>query len=79
MLPQPGQDLEQRAVSLQSASDGLKIGPEVMPADSVTLSDGHGRENAAGPFWVGSGSWALACQGTQMALIGVASTGPRAG
>jgi hypothetical protein len=46
MLPQPGQDLEQRLVSIQPADDGLKIGPEVMPVSSVTLSDGHGRENA---------------------------------
>ena len=33
----------------------------------------------AGPFWVGAGSWALARQGTQIALIRVASTGPRPG
>ena len=46
MLPQPDQDLEQRPVSLQPADDGLRAGPEVMPASSVTLSDGHGRENA---------------------------------
>jgi len=49
MLPQPGQDLEQRAVSLQPAGDGLRVGPEVMPVSSVTLSDGHGRENARRP------------------------------
>jgi hypothetical protein len=76
MLPQPDQDLEQRAVSLQPADDGLRVGPEVMPVSNVTLSDEHGRENARGPFWAGS---ALACQGTQIALIRVASTGPRAG
>ena len=46
MLPQPDQDLEQRAVSLQPADGGLRVGPEVMPVSSVTLSDGHGRENA---------------------------------
>ena len=33
-------------MSLQPADDGLRIGPEVMPVSSVTLSDGHGRENA---------------------------------
>ena len=49
MLPQPDQDLEQRAVSLQPADDGLRVGPEVMPVSSVTLSDGHGRENARRP------------------------------
>ena len=49
MLPQPGQDLEQRAVSLQPAGDGLRAGPEVMPVSRVTLSDGHGRENARRP------------------------------
>jgi hypothetical protein len=49
MLPQPDQDLEQRAVSLRSADDGWKVGPEVMPVSSVTLSDGHGRENARRP------------------------------
>ena len=79
MLPQPDQDLEQRAVSLQPAEDGLRVGPEVMPVSSVTLSDGHGRENARGSFCAGSGSSALARQGTQIALIRVASTGPRAG
>ena len=46
MLPQPGQDLEQRAVSLQPADDGLRIGPEVMSVSSVMLTDGRGRENA---------------------------------
>jgi hypothetical protein len=40
MLPQLDQDGEQRPVSLQPADDGLKIGPEVMPVSSVTLSDG---------------------------------------
>ena len=45
MLPQPGQDLEQRAVSPQPADDGLRIGPAVMPTSSVTLSDRHGRMN----------------------------------
>jgi hypothetical protein len=49
MLPQPDQDLEQRAASLQPADDGLRVGPEVMPVSSVTLSDGHGRENARRP------------------------------
>ena len=55
MLPQAGQDLEQQAVSLQPAGDGLRAGPEVMPVSSVTLSDGHGRENARRPVlgWLG--------------------------
>ncbi len=79
MLPQLDQDLEQRAVSLQPADDGLRVGPAVMPVSSVTLSDGHGGENGAGPFWDGSGRSALARQGTQIALIRVACTGPRAG
>jgi hypothetical protein len=79
MLPQPGQDLEQRPVSLQATDDGWKIGPEVMPVRSVTLSDGHGRRTRAGPFLAGSGSSELARQGTQVASIWVASIGPRAG
>jgi len=79
MLPQPDQDFEQRAVSLQPADDGLKIGREVMPVSSATLSDGYGRENARRPVLGRHGSSALARQGTQIALIRVASTGPRAG
>lgn len=78
MLPQLDQDLEQRPVSLQPTDDGLKIGPEVMPVSSVALSDGPGRENARRPVLRGLGSSALA-QGTQIALIWVASTGRRAG
>jgi len=66
-------------VSLQPADDGLRVGPEVMPVSSVTLSDGHGRENARRPVPGRLGSSALARQGTQIALIRVASTGPRAG
>ena len=27
----------------------MRVGPEVMPVSSVTLSDGHGRENARRP------------------------------
>ena len=56
MLPQPDQDLEQRPVSLQPADDGLRVGPEVMPASSVTLSDGHGRENARRPVLAARGA-----------------------
>ncbi len=48
MLPQLDQDLEQRAVSLEPADDGWRVGPEVMPV-SVTLSGGSGRENARRP------------------------------
>jgi hypothetical protein len=66
-------------VSLQPADDGLRVGPEVMPVSSVTLSDGHGRESARRPVLRGFGSSALARQGTQVALIWVACTGPRAG
>jgi hypothetical protein len=79
MLPQLDQDLEQRLVSIQPTDDGLKIGPEVMPVNSVTLSDGHGRESARRPVLRGFGSSALARHGTHIALIWVASTGPRAG
>jgi len=79
MLPQPDQDLEQRPVSLQPADDGLRIGPEVMPVNIVTLSDGHGWGTRADPFRADSGSSARARQGTQIALIWVASTRPGAG
>jgi hypothetical protein len=79
MLPQPDRDLEQRAVSLQPTDDGLRIGPEVMPASSVTLSDGHGRENARRPVLGRLGELGACRQATQIALIRVASTGPRAG
>jgi hypothetical protein len=79
MLPRLNQDLEQRPVSLQATDDGWKIGPEVMPVSSVTLSGRHGRRARADPFCAGSGSSALARQGTQVALIRVACTGPRAG
>jgi hypothetical protein len=80
MLPQLDQDLEQRPVSLQPADDELKIGPEVMPVNIATPSDGTGRENARRPVLRGSGSSALARQGTQVALIWVAfSIGPRTG
>ena len=69
--PQLDQDLEQRPVSLQRTDDGFKIGPRVMPVNSVTLSGGHGYtagRTRAGPFRAGSGNSALARQGTQMAL-----------
>jgi hypothetical protein len=55
MLPQLGQDLEQRAVSLLPAGDGLRVGPGVMPVSSVTLNDGHGRESARRPVLRGLG------------------------
>ena len=71
MSPQLDQDLEQRPVSLQPTDDGFKIGPGVMPVNSVTLSDGHGHtagRTRVGPFRAGWGNSALARQGTQMAL-----------
>ena len=71
MSPQLDQDLEQRPVSLQPTGDGFKIGPGVMPVNSVTLSDGRGHtagRTRAGPFRAGPGDSALARQGTQMAL-----------
>jgi hypothetical protein len=56
MLPQLDQDLEQRLVSIQPTDDGLKIGPEVMPVNSVTLSDGTAGRARADPFCAGSGA-----------------------
>ena len=67
MSPQLDQDLEQRPVSLQPTGDGFKIGPGVMPVNSVMLSDGRGHtagRTRAGPFRAGSGDSALARQGT---------------
>ena len=70
MLPQPDQDFEQRAVSLQPADDGLKIGREVMPVSSATLSDGYGRENARWPVLGGLGELG-ACPPGQAGSVGL--------
>jgi len=59
MSPQLDQELEQQPVSLLPGDGGPKISPGVMPAHSVTLSDGHGRENARRPVPSGPGNSAL--------------------
>jgi hypothetical protein len=75
MLPQPDQDLEQRAVSLQPADDGLRIGPEVTPVSSVTLSDGHRRENARRPVLGRLGELGACPPATCGLVLSVASSG----